>query len=126
MEKLFATYEIAKKLKELGFDEPCLGRWNKHSVYNGEIVPVIICITTPKNSEIANSSLIAAPTWQQVIDWLLEKHLIFITVQCEEWLHTFCGKIEDEDGFIETEDTNDYHEALTKAIEEALKLITKK
>ena len=125
MKKLFATYEIAKKPKELGFDEPCLGRWNRHAVQDGKIVPDVICIITPKNSEIANSSLIAAPIWQQVIDWFMENHLILITVKCEEWLHTFCSLIEDADGFIETKDTNDYYVALVDGIEESIKLITK-
>lgn len=128
MKKLFATYEIAKKLKELGFDEPCLGRWNRHAVQDGKIVPDIICIITPKNSEIANSSLIAAPTWQQTIDWLREEHNIVVMVRRDWDKGKFMGwecVLEEEDGYTDWGTHKTYYEALNKAIEESLILITK-
>ena len=33
MEKEFVSYEIALALKELGFDEPCFGGWDKDRVW---------------------------------------------------------------------------------------------
>ena len=69
MKEEFVTYEIALKLKELGFDEPCFGYFP----------PLKKEITVWYNPEITNSGeFILAPLWQQVIDWFREKHLIDI------------------------------------------------
>lgn len=109
MKKQFVTYEIALKLKELGFDEDCFGYYTpmKHWMistnpkYN--TVPHFIgpnwCTEDMKmrfmyvvnsfgdrNSTIKNSGFtkaihnIAAPLWQQVIAWFKEKHNIYIDI----------------------------------------------
>ena len=71
MKKQFVTYEIALKLKELGFDEKC------SAVYRtGRLYPIL-------GFEKINSlkqSVIAAPLWQQVIDWFREQHLLMLSV----------------------------------------------
>jgi hypothetical protein len=77
MKEQFVPYEIALKLKEKGFDEPCLGYYtqytgieeNAFSIYSNPI----------KNSDINTPEWYtgkdcAAPLWQQVIGWLREKH----------------------------------------------------
>ncbi len=80
MKKQFTTYEIALKLKELGFDEPCMGLWRLidfDPVFN---------ITTDrrystsqaKTSYIHGETAILAPLWQQVIDWFRTKHNLWI------------------------------------------------
>ena len=64
MEKQFVTYEIALKLKELGFDEECCAIYRKDRLY-----PIL-------GFEKINStkqSVITAPLWQQVFDWLFSK-----------------------------------------------------
>ena len=64
MEKQFVTYEIALKLKELGFDEECCALYRKDRLY-----PIL-------GFEKINStkqSVITAPLWQQVFDWLFSK-----------------------------------------------------
>lgn len=88
MKKQFATYEISKALKELGFDENCFGYYenqDKHLV----IYYSNLNLTDKQNkrpslykSDNKNYSLpqwaTSAPTWQQVIDWFREKHHIHI------------------------------------------------
>ena len=70
MKEQFVTYEIALVLKELGFNEECFGYFktdkNLHEFY-GSSEQVIDCN-------------IQAPLWQQVIDWLREKHNIYLTI----------------------------------------------
>jgi len=73
MKEQFVTYEIATELKELGFNEPCFGRFVGESTFildNGEL------------SQEQNTTTYAplAPLWQQVIDWLREKHNIHIII----------------------------------------------
>lgn len=72
---LFVTYEIALKLKEKGFDQPCFGSYydeGKFSFWNWTVYTDYPYLT--KNSVLIN--MIAAPLWQQVIDWLSDVHNI--------------------------------------------------
>jgi membrane carboxypeptidase/penicillin-binding protein PbpC len=70
---------------------------------------------------------LAAPLYQQIIDWFREKHEILIKVDpCE--LNIFYSWVKDcRDGTCrikyDSPLTTDYYEALKKAIEEAFKLI---
>ena len=73
MKKLFTTYQIASKLKELGFDEPCLMYYYKddenklHSnVSTSTLYGAII-----SEENIVMERQIKAPLWQQAIHWLL-------------------------------------------------------
>lgn len=69
MKEQFVTYEIALKLKELGFDDICF------CIYNRERSLRFNNMHNPKdrykNCKLAkNNGKIPAPLWQQAIDWL--------------------------------------------------------
>ena len=63
MNKEFVPYELAVRLKELGFDEPCFGYPKQGTVY-----PINIDLL-PEWS--------AAPLFQQAFRWFRENHQIF-------------------------------------------------
>ena len=73
MEKQFIPYELALELKELGFDEKCIGLWQ--SKYNS--VPYLNInsvenIDTLLSGKIHNEDvnyIVKSPLWQQVFDW---------------------------------------------------------
>lgn len=65
MEEQFVTYEIALKLKELGFNKDCFG------FYDGEV----LWIKSTSKDKI-NESNILAPLWQQAFDWFRTEHKI--------------------------------------------------
>jgi len=70
MEKEFVSYTQALALKELGFDEPCFGRW---------IEPTELSISAPKDDEYCQkqhefSWTALAPLYQQAFRWFREKH----------------------------------------------------
>ena len=67
MKKQFVTYEIALKLKELGFDEPCLYSFE---FGNGGLE----CKLNPnlKSNTTCDIGEITAPLWQQAIEFLLK------------------------------------------------------
>lgn len=69
MEKEFVPFELAVKLKELGFDEPCF------AAYHTEYKISSTCSDGIKNSDL-HLSLPSAPLWQQAFDWFREKHKI--------------------------------------------------
>ena len=81
MEKQFVTYEIALKLKELGFDEPCFGYFefkDKNLKLFSDKIQDASC-----NSDIVYDDFIhcTAPLWQQAIDWLREKHRFHFIIE---------------------------------------------
>ena len=79
MEKEFVSYEIALKLKELGFDEPCFTYY--HNI-NGNIrTGIVISIHnawTYAGTKKLETTL--APLYQQVFRWFREKKLIDLIV----------------------------------------------
>ena len=73
MEKQFVPYEIALKLKQLGFDDPCLAYFSNdkyHDLHHS-------CENVMEgNFVINNYNELKAPLWQQVIDWFDNKNII--------------------------------------------------
>lgn len=58
MKDQFVPYESAVKLKELGFNEPCLAFYDCSKAFT----------YSPNNSKIYTIKILA-PLWQQVFDW---------------------------------------------------------
>ena len=94
------SFEIAKLLKEKGFDEICFVSWwwdepNKLA----QIYPHWESrMSAPKNSIIANSKkgLISAPTTAEVVMWLYEKYQHWLQVEAKggqfTWKNVSVGK----------------------------------
>lgn len=136
MKHLFVSYELAIKLKEKGFDEPCFMYENdsERSLYNYEYDIFL-------NDKQNLSSFIKIPLYQQVVDWFREKHNIHINInpQADSTKDSgfkpngkYCGTIDDVTIGKEMFNTDtiqlipvgdNYYSALNNAIEEALKLI---
>ncbi len=72
MKEQFAQFEIAKKLKELGFDEPCFTfYWNDGVIYKN--------VESPSNHNKHDD--ISAPLWQQVFEFFRVKYKIWINIE---------------------------------------------
>ena len=72
MEKEFVPYELAVKLKELGFDEPCLCSWNFYTNelnFNGH------------PSTFSSEDVIQLPTFSQSFKWFREKYSLCIVIK---------------------------------------------
>jgi hypothetical protein len=84
VEKEFIPYEQALALKELGFDEPCLGFYYKLNDDFLLEIPVI-SYKENKNSIIDEtfdnkSECITAPLYQQAFRWFREKYRLNSTI----------------------------------------------
>ena len=64
MKKEFVTYEQAVALKELGFDEPCIGYYYNNKIY----------FNSPGVNVAGPSGEQPLPLKQQVFRWFREKH----------------------------------------------------
>jgi hypothetical protein len=139
MEKYFVPVEIAVKLKEAGFNEPCLMFFDLE-VFGQVVDPHqyrVMGYHSVMNSEIDTERYTAAPLYHQVFDWL-EKRDIRIQdyhIFCEEkkwganvfemstgnmlWGPLFSLKKEKEERILYFTK----EEAWNEAIKEALKMI---
>ena len=69
MIKEFVPYELAVKLKELGFDEPCFGNWQDMK----EETPWF-SKSYADNQNQYYGQLCSAPTFSQAFRWFREKY----------------------------------------------------
>lgn len=83
MKRSFVPYEIALKLKELGFNVDCLGYYNP----NGHFLYKLYCADEYADLNIddilkykVHYDCVYAPMYQQVIDWLREEHKIDVVI----------------------------------------------
>ena len=74
IEKEFAPYQESFELKELGFDEPCLG-WYQESNYGTEKVHVDSHWKTHL-SGLEDEDFLSAPTFSQAFRWFREKYSV--------------------------------------------------
>jgi len=132
-EKLFIPYQIAKQLKEVGFDEPCMAKWMLDII--GDTLPHFrtnyaretLWCTHNNNGEELQEYLWSAPMYQQVVDWFEAQHCLFLyAFRVDGRWH---WKVEDESSCIELgTNSNGFatqYLALDEAIKKAIKLIKK-
>ena len=130
MKHLFVPYELAVKLKEKGFDEPCLYTVHKEDagdVYNGHEMEWVNW-----NKYGTTNVSVSAPLYQQVTNFFREKYFIHITIKMTCSVNEVIdikGNInfmidEFRSPDVEVEETDfSYYGTLSKTIEEALKYI---
>lgn len=122
MKKQFVTYEIALKLKELGFDEPCICYYDRH---NYQILFTNLYGGNPLELSMMQNNYHVdcyAPLWQQAIDWFREKYDNHICIQ-----KCVCDGIDISYTFTGTpwNSYKTYEEAREQAILKAIELCQK-
>lgn len=97
MQEQFANYEIALKLKELGFNEECFGWFStipnelQEDGDNTEHVNIAFPWDTEKALNDGYNYILKAPLWQQVIDFLRVKWNIIIEINTHNYCDTFAN-----------------------------------
>lgn len=74
MTEQFVPKYLALKLKELGFNEECLGRY----IFKTPELKWSLQLTINKNNVLGS---VSAPLWGQAFDWFREKHGLYIITQ---------------------------------------------
>lgn len=89
MNKEFVTHEIAVKLYEKGFDEPCIAHYTSAGDFrrSGGYLEVSQEFRAIKNSEVFVDGWVMAPLYQQVINWLREKHYMHVHITMDPDLY---------------------------------------
>ena len=65
MENQFIPIELARQIKELNFNEPCFGGWDKDNIF-----------TYHPDSDI----ILDAPLFQQAFDWFRINHNLHVSI----------------------------------------------
>jgi hypothetical protein len=68
MEKEFVTYELALRMKQLGFNEPCLAFYGDENDFSMD--------SSRKNNPFRKTECVA-PTYSQAFRWFREKYGLF-------------------------------------------------
>jgi hypothetical protein len=138
MEKEFVPYQEAIELKQLGFDEPCFGKWLSSLQSNWKDYELIL--EMGMNEEFEDNRNIyllevacSAPTYSQAFRWFREKYNLFgcIDLQACSPSHWFIriDKIEINDYLYHSEDENvkykTYEEAELACLQKLIELVKK-
>lgn len=134
LKHLFVPYELAVKLKEKEFNEPCIAYYhedNKTNLFNISHNQFSDEFSTVNNN---SSHLICSPLYQQVVDWFREKYKLHIEIDEEdlegndsihryEYAYRIFKQAKCVSKFPNIRSYSDYYYTLNKAVEEALNLI---
>jgi len=119
--KNLISKELAIKLKEIGFNEPCIAEFRGEDIQPVSQMSVDFSYST--NSEISTEThyWLSAPTYEEVKMWFLEKHSILITVRRgDTFLKEYFSEVEAEGWIWESRFESDYYEAFVNGINEAI------
>ena len=122
MNEDFAPFELAVKLKEKGFNEPCYGYYHR----DGGNDSFELCGNGDRdflNSK--NQYRVAAPTISQVLKWLREKKKLHLEISFWSTTGTWSCKVVKitnlPDGDWDVHRCESYEDAAIKAIEHLVK-----
>ena len=95
MKKEFVPYELAVKLKELGFDEPCLAFYldNDKKSFTKCMERADTNAWLKEHMKVYGDST-TAPLFQQAFRWFREKYGIYLTIEhsyySKKWMAMYC------------------------------------
>lgn len=96
MKEQIVPPQIALKLKDLGFDEPCNYQYEKiDNYYEMERTRDLNNNSDYLSRTFKSLYLTSAPTFAEVVDWLYEKHGIWVYVEFGENPNNFFPVIQD-------------------------------
>ena len=146
MNKEFVPYELAVKLKDLGFDEPCFGYY-----VDGELRGINLGIEelggiepyyqrfgfhTLNNHDIDNPNkiVVTAPTFSQAFRWLLNRHNLYgiiIPTETMNWTFKTMTVVEDvievpPYNHVDANDYSTYEEAELACLEKLIEIVENK
>jgi hypothetical protein len=88
MKKEFVPYELALRMKQLGFDEPCFGYYKAE--YEDGINPLPVNLILEQNKASSNVFYkTSAPTWQQAFRWFREEYDLRIWIESNHGVSKF-------------------------------------
>jgi hypothetical protein len=131
MEKEFVSYEIALKLKELGFDEPCLTYYYEltSNLRTHLAIDIRNAWTYSGNKKLGFT---LAPLYQQVFKWLRNKYDIDFSINTtysrynENTIKQYSGVIDTKTMYTNVGFYDNYEEAQLAGLQKMIEIIKNK
>ena len=125
MKNEFIPYEEALVLKELGFDEKCVGYYQ---TFKGEIFDLDTVSSEVCERLCSKDTFTKAPLYQQAFRWFREKYNLWVKIsKHHSWLLTISDRnrnkqlcLEDYEGYMEP--TN-YEEAELACLKKLIEIV---
>ena len=124
MEKEFVTYELALRMKQLGFNKPCFARFSN----DGDLLIAHTEKYIISNGVDRSEFFTLAPTWQQAFRWfrkMYQLHSTITSISQDSWQWHITkpgeslGKLYDEDFYT-------YEEAELFCLEKLIEIVESK
>lgn len=121
MKNEFIPYEQALALKELGFNEPCFGKYDIYGSFDHKLFY--------HNHDSETSLNCSAPTFSQAFRWFREKYGLFSEIQPyliigTQWRYTITNR-NNSSGLPHKEGFQTYEEAEQACLEKLIEIIKK-
>ena len=141
MEKEFVSYELALRMKQLGFDGSCFAIWSGFDEQNFSITDTVrlyssgFRINGTQSSKFYvndfNSLRVAAPTYSQAFRWFREKHYLYAIIIPTITMHWTFKTTTVVEGMVEVPpynhvhaiDYSTYEEAETACLEKLIEIV---
>jgi hypothetical protein len=120
MEKEFVPYELALRLKQLGFNESCFG-WYADETHLS-IRPQYIQPNDPNN--VYNWCL--APTFSQAFRWFREKYKLYLNIESQKNESGFWVYITNNTDYLLDIETKTYEEAELECVKKLIEIAEQK
>jgi hypothetical protein len=127
MEKEFVPYELALRMKQLGFDEPCFGYWYTEQEEYKKIDIQLATIDFLEGEE----DYILAPIFPQAFGWFREKYFIHgepkykggLTKETAWYDYIIISNIDWDDSKIKNKQYKTYEEAELACLEKLIEIV---
>jgi hypothetical protein len=129
MNKEFVPFELALKLKQLGFNEPCISHYTAYGKFSNDY-------SAPRkyNSEFELGSYISAPIFSQAFRWFRDKYFIHgepkydggLTKETAWYDYTIISNIDWDNSKIKDNQYKTYEEAELACLEKLIEILEKK
>ena len=124
MEKEFVPYELALRMKQLGFDEPCV------IIYYNDGKNYVISETLMTNNELSTHDEITSPFYQQTFRWFREKYNLWNMIYPRDGWNYSINRVDETtscsgESFHSVE-INEYEEAELECLKKLIEIVKNK
>jgi len=133
MEKEFVPYELALRMKQLGFDEPCIAIYSNANPKTGYYTLKKYRLKLIKQASQKDKG-VKAPLYQQAFRWFREKYFIHgeplykggLTSQTAWYNYDIISTIDWDDSKVKNKQYKTYEEAELACLEKLIEIVEQK
>jgi hypothetical protein len=123
MEKEFIPYELALRMKQLGFDEPCFNLYHLNRRELMYVCPNIGEVATYKYDNHNKTNHISAPTFSQSFRWFRQEHNLKFHIREDVWNNWCSLKMVRHDDYISIGEYKTYEESELDCLKKLIEIV---